>query len=142
MPLSKYNLTRKDYEDAFKKELQSKDINDENIEVILMNLWYNSMRSGGLRLTKRGYDILTKNLTLESWKLDVEDQVSINELLVLLDKHLDSPYFIHPRKHAAQDKEAYYHCVSIFANKVAVAAGLMGLYHYLQMEEKRKKRLT
>lgn len=139
MPLAKHNLTRQDYEEAFEKELLSMNIPSENVGVNITNLWYNSMRSGGLRLTKRGFDILTKNLSLESWKLE-SDNMSINNLLVMLDKHLDSPYYIHPRRNAASDKEDYYYGVSIFSSKVAMAAGLMGLSHYLNMEEKRKGR--
>lgn len=139
MPLSKHKITREDYTNIFRKELQDSDLDEETIDVLIMNLWQNSMRTGGLRVTKRGFDMLDKNIMLESWKLDVDEGVSINELLVMLDKHLDSPYFIHPRSNAPANNESYYYSVSIFSEKVAMAAGLMGLYHYLTVEEKRKK---
>jgi hypothetical protein len=64
-------------------------------------LWWQSPRNtkeNGLRLTDLGYKVLTEQLDLKSYQVAIpEDTIWTNELLLRLDKFLDSPYYITPK---------------------------------------------
>ena len=64
-------------------------------------LWWLSPRNtkeNGLRLTDLGYKVFTEQLDLKSYQVAIpEDTVWTNELVLSLDKFLDSPYYITPK---------------------------------------------
>jgi hypothetical protein len=69
----------------------------------LITWWANIRPEGGLRLTRHGYAILHERLKLQSWCLDLSNQVtgSISKRLILdLDHKLEWPYYLdfNPRK--------------------------------------------
>jgi len=59
--------------------------------------WANIRRTGGMRLTDLGYQMLHDVLKLESWELDLRDHervVFTKRLILDLDHKLEWPYFI------------------------------------------------
>lgn len=62
-----------------------------------MRTWYYNIRpSGGLRLTKTGYQVL-RSLNIEHWKFSIDNKVaqSLNKrMLLLMDRNLQYPYYI------------------------------------------------
>lgn len=59
-----------------------------------MFFWYNIRESGGLRLTEGGHNYLSKNLDIETFKIDIRDQKVNHKFLLELDKYLNCPYYI------------------------------------------------
>ena len=63
----------------------------------IIEWWYNirSKDSGGLRLTKKGIDFATKDAKIKSYTIKFPGKFTITpQILVWLDKFIESPYFI------------------------------------------------
>jgi len=63
----------------------------------IIEWWYNirSKDSGGLRLTKKGIDFATKDAKIKSYTIKFPGKFIITpQILVWLDKFIESPYFI------------------------------------------------
>lgn len=57
--------------------------------------WYNFRDSGGLRLTKSGYDAFINELGLERYEFEIpKDTVFTNRTVLALDHRLQTPYYI------------------------------------------------
>ena len=64
-------------------------------------LWWQNPRNttdNGLRLTDVGYKVMTEQLDIKSYQVAIpEDTIWTNELVLRMDKFLDSPYYITPK---------------------------------------------
>ena len=72
---------------------------NENIEKYSANFWHNirNKKSGGLRLSEEGYQIL-KDSDLEFYKIRIpEKSLSSGQELLSLDKFMDCPYYFDKR---------------------------------------------
>lgn len=85
----------------------------------VMSLWWVNIRStGGLRLTSLGYTVLS-GLKLESWEVEIDPKKFDREMVLLLDRKLQAPYFIETNKKIP-------HKIVMFSSKEAMLAQLYG----------------
>jgi hypothetical protein len=62
--------------------------------------WKNIRKDGGLRLTYEGYRVFSNCLLLHSHTFDLPEQLLTPKNLLVLDRHMASPYYIvNNRKH-------------------------------------------
>lgn len=69
----------------------------QNLDDAMRTWWVNMRRTGGMRLTDLGYEIMHDVLKLESWELDLADherQIFTKRLILDLDRKLEWPYYI------------------------------------------------
>lgn len=69
----------------------------QSIESAMLTWWANIRRSGGMRLTELGYEIMHDVLKLKSWELDLTDrdrQIFTKRVILDLDRKLEWPYYI------------------------------------------------
>jgi len=97
---------------------QQPDLND------VMSVWWHNLRlSGGLRLTKTGYDAFCNLLELEHYRFNLTELDL--RTIVSLDRHLQSPYYINIQKKIPTD-------LILFGSQEAVMINLYGnLQQYL-----------
>lgn len=82
--------------------------------------WYNFRESGGMRLTKYGYDAFVDELDLEFYKFEIPNPEKFTQRTVLaLDRQLQMPYYM------SRDKGLYRNLI-FFGSKEAVLANLYG----------------
>lgn len=63
-----------------------------------LKTWYMNLRKdGGLRLTDRGYQVLTM-LDIESWPVDIDGKHIDKRGLLALDRKITFPYYINTKK--------------------------------------------
>jgi hypothetical protein len=81
---------------------------DENTVKKLKSSWWWNFRnkdSGGLRLTEEGLDFVQNDANIKTYKIDFPKDFSFTpQVLVWLDKFIDSPFFIN-KKHIVVMKE-------------------------------------
>jgi hypothetical protein len=84
-----------------------------------MRTWWKNIRNdGGLRLTYEGYCVFSNCLELNSYTFDLPVQLLTPKNLIVLDRHMASPYYIvNNRKHN--------HLV-MFGSREAIMATLYG----------------
>ena len=90
-----------------------------DLDDAMMYFWMNFRESGGLRLTKNGYEVLTKILKLESWALDIDPRKITKRTILQLDRKLTAPYYISVRR-AGEPK------IILFSSREAIMASLYG----------------
>jgi hypothetical protein len=82
--------------------------------------WYNFRESGGMRLTKYGYDAFVEELDLEFYKFEIPNPEKFTQRTMLaLDRQLQMPYYM------SRDKGLYRNLV-FFGSKEAVLVNLYG----------------
>ena len=86
--------------------------------VIRRTWWANLREQGGLRLTDIGYQALSQDLELESYRFQVTAQLLTAHNLLLLDKKITCPYHISRRRVAAD--------IVLFGGDQAIMATLYG----------------
>lgn len=97
-----------------------------NLNEAMMYLWMNFRESGGLRLTKAGYEVLTKMLKLESWAVDIDPRKITKRTILQLDRKLTAPYYISAR--LAGDPK-----IILFSSRETVMVSLYGgIIQYLE----------
>ena len=88
------HLTAHEYTSKFITEA-ALDPNERNM---FLWLWFfNPANKSSVRLTKTGFTFLTKNLKLMSVEVNIENPI-VNKLLLKLDRHIHSPYYIQNSK--------------------------------------------
>lgn len=98
----------------------------KDLDDAMMYFWMNIRDTGGLRLTKNGYEVLTKILKLESWALDIDPKKITKRTILQLDRRLTAPYYIAARC-VGEPK------VILFSSREATMAMLYGdITAYLQ----------
>ena len=69
------------------------------VDTALPAWWFNIRRTGGMRLTGIGYDVLSRRLDLEHYEYAITDPLTFNKRLMLkLDRKMQMPYYIHTAK--------------------------------------------
>jgi hypothetical protein len=81
--------------------------------------WFNLRRSGGLRLTKMGYEALAKHIELEHYNYNVEPFTINSKMVIALDRKLQQPWFIITHKMMPKT-------LVFFGSKEAMMANLYG----------------
>jgi hypothetical protein len=74
---------------------------DELIKEKSIEWWFNqrSKQVGGLRLTRPGIDFLLDQTEIKIYEIDLPEEIKqIPQLLVWLDKFIETPYFIEKKK--------------------------------------------
>lgn len=88
------------------KEIYSKKLFDTaksnlSIDDFKQTIWLNNRqnRNLSLRLTDKGYKLLSEILELKSYEIDLDKNLKItSQILIWLDKFIDSPYFLEKNK--------------------------------------------
>ena len=80
--------------------------------------WVNIRNTGGLRLTGLGYQTL-KLMDIESWTVDLDPSKFDRNLILLLDRKLQAPYYIEIEKKLARR-------LIMFSSREAMMATLYG----------------
>jgi len=100
--------------------LQLPDHQRVSVEQAMRTWWINLRRGGGLRLTETGYLVFVSMLELEHYVYAIPDRQQVNLNLILkLDKQLQSPYYIQLEKRRARN-------IVFFDSREAVMANLYG----------------
>jgi hypothetical protein len=76
------------------------DSSDESVEKYKPVFWYNYRDKdiGGLRLTEKGFEFVTKNADLKIYRVDFPSDFSFTpQTVIWLDQYLNSPYYIDKR---------------------------------------------
>jgi len=82
--------------------------------------WYNIRKTGGFRLTNKGYEIFKDTLELDTWSVDISSDKKINQKILLdLDRNLDWPYYVDRKNNK----------IHFFSSKEATLATLYGDVH-------------
>ena len=82
--------------------------------------WFNIRKNGGMRLTKLGFDMFTKNLDLACYDFDIADPLQFNQHTILaLDRKMQMPYYISAVKGIPKK-------IVFFGSKEAVMINLYG----------------
>ena len=122
-------ITKQQYTNGIKKELKKRNgsIQPTDLDNLLTSMWRNP--SGGLRLTEFGFKVLTEMLGLQSWYLrwDKDDDTKFNQKMLLLDNHLDCPYYIDPKNKNIN--------VTVFSSKHVTMIALQGLKNFLLTQQ-------
>lgn len=87
--------------------------------------WFNIKRTGGMRLTKLGYDVFVNQLELDRYEYAVEPFAINSRMILALDRKLQQPWFIVTHKQIPRS-------IVFFGSKEAMMANLYGdLKHFL-----------
>jgi hypothetical protein len=90
------------------------------VDAALPVWWFNIRRTGGMRLTGIGYDVLSRRLDLEHYEYAITDPLSFNKRLMLkLDRKMQMPYYISATKGIPKK-------IVFFGSKEAVMVNLYG----------------
>jgi hypothetical protein len=90
------------------------------VDTALPSWWFNIRRTGGMRLTSIGYDVLSRRLDLEHYEYAITDPLSFNQRLMLkLDRKMQMPYYISATKGIPKK-------IVFFGRKEAVMVNLYG----------------
>ena len=82
--------------------------------------WYNFRDSGGMRLTKSGYDAFVNELDIEYYEFSIPSTAKFTYSTILaLDRRLQTPYYL------VRDKNKFVKIV-FFGSKEAVLVNLYG----------------
>lgn len=91
-------MTRTEIKQFYTDQIREK-LSLVDIEVTYSDLWYNISKTGGLRLTDKGYLILNSTLEIETHSFSLMTCLMKPKLYFLLDKMLKGPYYIaHAKK--------------------------------------------
>jgi hypothetical protein len=94
--------------------------NSWTVEQARITWWYNFRSTGGMRLTKQGYDALVDELKIQCYEFDIPSTTKFTYGTVLaLDKQLQTPYYLR------RDKDKFVKIV-FFGSKEAVLVNLYG----------------
>jgi len=81
--------------------------------------WYNIRKNGGLRLSERGYQVLTEHLHFETYKINLEDVRVDLPLILEMDRKFQMPYYFEIKKHRVKS-------LILFGSKEAVMINMYG----------------
>ena len=81
--------------------------------------WHNLRNSGGMRLTRAGYETFTQLLQLEPYDYSVQPYDLNSKLIILMDRRLQHPYYIVTKKMMPVQ-------IVFFGSKEAMTANLYG----------------
>lgn len=89
------------------------------VDMAMMSWWYNIRDTGGMRLSRPGYDIFVKELKIESYDYVVPSVSKFTPGVILaLDRRLQDPYYI------AKEKNKFK--LIFFGSREAVLVNLYG----------------
>lgn len=86
------------YTKIFLKQ-QNKSIDDANIKQYMPIWWQNTRNknSGGLRLTKKGYEML-REIGVSTYDIPYPDELELTtQVIIFLDHFIDCPYYLSDR---------------------------------------------
>jgi len=90
------------------------------VDTALPSWWFNIRRTGGMRLTGIGYDVLSRRLDLEHYEYAITDPLTFNKRLMLkLDRKMQMPYYISATKGIPKK-------IVFFGSREAVMVNLYG----------------
>lgn len=94
--------------------------NSWTVDQARITWWYNFRDSGGMRLTKQGYDAFVDELDIEYYEFAIPPNSKFNQRTILeLDRRLQMPYYIRVEKHRVAK-------LIFFSSREAVLVNLYG----------------
>jgi len=81
--------------------------------------WYNIRKNGGLRLSERGYQILSEHLKFDSYTINLEDVRVDLPLILEMDRKFQLPYYLEIKKQRVRN-------LVLFGSKEAVMINMYG----------------
>ena len=69
-----------------------------NVNEAIAYFWMNIRSNGGLRLTKDGYNVLTKLIKMPCYEVDIDPAHITKRTILQLDRQLSAPYYIAVRR--------------------------------------------
>lgn len=63
-------------------------------------IWQNTRRKeiGGMRLTEEGFRLLTEELDLQTYEIEMPKEIIFtNQVVIWLDKYIDGPYYLNKK---------------------------------------------
>ena len=114
-------MTRDEYTATFKAAFIEQGFDEDAFEPFESVLWINPRK--GFRLDYTGFMMLCNHLELEPTEFVFQEwRDNQNKMLMALEKHMDTPYFLHP----VRSNSSAYKSVSVFSGKIAMSIGLIG----------------
>lgn len=92
---------------------------EESLALALKTWWVNIRKTGGMRLTDHGFYVFSRVLDLAHYELDIKPAPSNKRVELVLDRKLQSPYYIRIEKRIPIS-------VYMFGSREAVVAQLYG----------------
>lgn len=89
-------LSKETFTKIFLKQ-KNKSIDDATVKLCLYEWWqsHRSKDSGGLRLSEKGFEFLTKDLELKSYEIPFTESIDLSpQVIIFFDKTMDCPYFL------------------------------------------------
>lgn len=89
-------LSRETFTKIFLKQ-KDKSIDDANVRLHLYEWWqsHRSKDSGGLRLSEKGFQFLTKELELKCYEIPFTEPIDLSpQTIIFFDRTMDCPYFL------------------------------------------------
>lgn len=91
-----------------------------SVDSALPAWWFNLRRTGGMRLTRLGFETFVEQLDLEHYNYTIDDPVLFNKQTILtLDRKMQMPYYIDAVKGIPKK-------ICFFGNQEAVMVNLYG----------------
>jgi hypothetical protein len=102
------------------------------LDQCLQHWWVNLRFTGGMRLTKTGYEVFKHQAELESWEFKInKDERITKKMLLDLDRKLKFPYFLYYK-----NKEKI---ITFFSSQEAMMVNLYGnINDFLNASESRR----
>ena len=91
-----------------------------SVDLALPAWWFNLRRTGGMRLTRLGFETFVQELDLDHYAYSIDDPVLFTQQTILtLDRKMQMPYYIDAVKGIPKQ-------IIFFGNKEAVMVNLYG----------------
>lgn len=92
-------ISKKELTNLFLKELGTTPADEKELKEFLWAWWINPLSPTSMRLTGVGHVLLSTKLNLKKYEFSLpEEFVFTSKMLLKLDKHLTSPFFIQKKK--------------------------------------------
>jgi len=89
-----------------------------SVRDVMAQWWFNIRSTGGMRLTQAGYNVMVQ-LEIERWSIDLDPMTFDKNLLLMLDRNLQAPYYVEVHKKIPKK-------IVMFSSREAMMANLYG----------------
>lgn len=89
-------LTKETFTKIFLSQ-KNKSTDDANVKLYLYEWWqsHRNKNSGGLRLSEKGFEFLTKELELHCYEVPFTEPIDLSpQTIIFFDRTMDCPYFL------------------------------------------------
>lgn len=89
-------LSKETFTKIFLKQ-KNKSIDDATVKLHLYEWWqsHRSKKSGGLRLSEKGFEFLINDLELQAYEIPFTEPIDLSpQTIIFFDRHMEYPYYL------------------------------------------------